>query len=121
MIVTRAMVDQSIVILGLEGMPITTDTVKAAYRKLAKTAHPDVGGSAEQFAAADRARAILELHLAKVGVNSGVAQPMIKNDCPNCKGRGRVTVRRHWTSITITCGRCKGSGDANWDEDIQDS
>jgi DnaJ-class molecular chaperone len=114
------MVEESISILGMAGMPLTPETVKAAFRTIAKTAHPDVGGSIEQFAAADRARAILEIHLSRTETK-GIAQPMVRNDCPNWKGKGRVVVRRHFANLTITCGRCHGTGDADLDIDVQDT
>jgi hypothetical protein len=39
-------------LLGLEaGAPVTVRSVKAAFRRMARTAHPDAGGSAEAFQA----------------------------------------------------------------------
>lgn len=120
MIISKAMVEQAQTVLGLEGLPLTLDSVKVAYRTLAKKHHPDVGGDPQQFAAVDRAKCLLEEWLVKNPIQH-VAEQMLKEDCPNCKGKGRIVIRKHFGQMTITCGRCKGSGDANWDEDLQDT
>jgi hypothetical protein len=36
-------------VLQFTGLPATVDELKARYRQLSKTAHPDAGGSAERF------------------------------------------------------------------------
>src|SRR3954452_8388444 len=41
--------------LGLDRMPSTRDELRRAYRRAAKAAHPDVGGSADAFRAVSEA------------------------------------------------------------------
>lgn len=107
-------------LLGLEGYPLQEGSIKDAYRKLAKLHHPDAGGDPAQFAAIDRAKHLLLEQLKRTEALKP-REVLQKADCPNCKGMGRVVIRRGFGRMTITCGRCKGSGDANWDEDIMDT
>lgn len=46
-------------ILGLDVMPTTTAELKTAYRRAAKTVHPDQGGSDKAFRAVNAAYTIL--------------------------------------------------------------
>jgi DnaJ-class molecular chaperone len=94
------------------------DGIAAAYRRLAKSAHPDAGGDAAEFVALDRAKCIL---LQWLKTKPRKIEVLMKEDCPNCKGKGRVVIRKRFGSMTITCGRCYGTGDANYDMDIQDT
>lgn len=41
--------DMSGNVLGIKGKPRSAEELKAAYRRAARTAHPDTGGSAEKF------------------------------------------------------------------------
>lgn len=116
--VTKQQVEDAQKVLGIDGTPLTREAIKIAYRALAKKHHPDAGGDAAQFAQVDRAKCILELWLDR--------QPKEPRDwrveaCPACDGKGRVVVRKGFAQMTITCGRCKGSGDAQWDADVVDT
>jgi DnaJ-class molecular chaperone len=70
---------------------------RAAYRRLAALAHPDHGGSAEEFRRLnDSYRAVL--------------RDIDHRVCEVCSGTGRVLVTRHLRSTTITCSVCRGAG-----------
>jgi len=63
------------VTLGLS-LPCGIDDVKAAYRRLAKSAHPDVGGKAEDFVLVEGAyRDALNYCLRAPGPPSGFDSP----------------------------------------------
>jgi hypothetical protein len=50
-------------LLGLQGDVISVEAIKQAYRRLAKTHHPDLGGDAAAFQALKAAyRLLLDLH-----------------------------------------------------------
>lgn len=117
MIIKNEDVESAVTLLGITGYPLTAENVNNAYRKLAKEHHPDTGGDMGKFVAVDRAKHILLEHLKR----SKATQPKwTKPDCPNCGGKGRVMLRRGFATMTVTCGRCKGSGDADWDADVVD-
>ncbi|MCL5117032.1 MAG: J domain-containing protein [Firmicutes bacterium] len=40
---------ECLVVLGFDAMPSTVEEVKARFRQLVKTAHPDQGGDSQQF------------------------------------------------------------------------
>ena len=75
--------------------------VRAAYRRLAKAAHPDAAeGSAEAFGALNRA----------YGAAFAYAH---SEPCPRCAGRGSVPqpgAAYGWTPVYMPCGTCVGSG-----------
>ena len=98
----------------------TADNVSAEFKRLAKEHHPDMPtGNAAMFVALDRAKHLLHKHL-ESGPPAG--KPFYKRpDCPNCAGKGRLMFRRGFAQIPITCGRCKGSGDAAWESDNMDN
>lgn len=91
------------------------DVVRDAYRQAAKAAHPDKGGTAEAFAAVDRAKHVL---LAWLGRPQPVSQDHKKKPCDYCGGNGHVyTAGRAPGSAGLrrTCPKCRGSGDADID------
>lgn len=116
--ITAKMAADARALLGLVDVTLTEDTVKQAFREAAKTAHPDAGGDGAAFANIDRAKCILLEFLKR---NPEPAAPYKREDCPNCGGSGRIRIRRGFGVLTIVCGRCKGSGDAQYDVDVQDS
>jgi DnaJ-class molecular chaperone len=119
-IIKREDVLASQALLGIEGIPLDEDSVRCAYRTLAKKHHPDAGGDAAQFAAIDRAKHLLLAQIKRLA--TAQPQPVLqKEDCANCGGRGRVVIRKGFATMTITCNRCKGSGDMAWDEDTYDT
>jgi DnaJ-class molecular chaperone len=115
--VNRKMAEQAAETLGLAN-GYGKDDVVAAYRNLAKECHPDKGGDIAKFTEIDRAKCILLKWLETPASQEVV---FVKPDCPNCKGIGRIKIRKGFGILTITCGRCQGSGDADWDADVQDT
>jgi DnaJ-class molecular chaperone len=71
--------------------------IRRAYWELAKTAHPDAGGTPEAFNALQEAnRAALAL---------AAATP-----CPTCKGRGVIHTQRGFSVLVTPCLPCSGIG-----------
>lgn len=101
----------------LEGL--TPDIVKEAYRAVAKKTHPDKGGDAVAFANADRAK-----HLLLQWLKQAVAKAAPKVEaghfgkkCGMCNGEGRRRINRGFHSMTMVCGTCHGTGDAQFEPD----
>lgn len=51
-----AAVPECFKVLGFERVPESSDEINARYKRLAPAAHPDTGGSAEQFRILTEAR-----------------------------------------------------------------
>lgn len=118
MIVTEQMAREAAGDLGLT-LHDTLDetTVSMAYRALAKTVHPDVGGSAEAFAAVDRAKHVL-MEWLKRKATTTIARAHGKRPCTHCEGRGYIVLtsgRPGSMGLRRQCQRCHGSGDADYD------
>lgn len=94
---------------------LTMDHVKAIYRDLVKLHHPDKGGDMKRFVEIDRAKCVLELWFKRQPPEDTTFK---LEKCAICNGIGRVTIRRGFASMTIVCGRCRGSGDAQYEADI---
>jgi hypothetical protein len=90
------------------------DWANTAY----KAHHPDYGGDAAKFIEADRAKHILYEWLQR---KPKVSRPYIRVDCTNCDGKGYIYLRKGFGRMRIMCGRCKGSGDAQWDADVAET
>jgi DnaJ-class molecular chaperone len=83
-------------LLGLE--PTASPAhVRLAFLQKAKTAHPDAGGTAEEFAALRRAEREA-LALAR------------ETPCEECEGTGTVEIRRGFSAMSMRCGICGGTG-----------
>lgn len=115
MIVTRKMAEEACKVLGwgVETLnaEMTSEGVGAQYRQAAKAAHPDAGGSAEAFAAVDRAKHVL---LAWLKRQSGPMAELPHGDtqqCYTCEGRGYLVNRRGWKVLHVQCHGCGGSGE----------
>lgn len=83
-------------VLGLapEASP---DEVHAAFRRLARERHPDVGGSKDAFD---------ELRIARdVALADAYSLP-----CGECGGRGKVNVSNGFHTVTRVCASCSGRG-----------
>jgi hypothetical protein len=100
-------------IVPLEGRNLTEIT--GAYRAAVKYTHPDRGGKMVDFVAVDRAKHLLAKWLER---KPAADTTFRKVNCAPCGGRGRVTIRRGFASMTIVCGRCRGSGDAQYEPDV---
>jgi len=84
-------------VLGLEHLEASPSRIKARYRELAKSAHPDApGGSAEAMAALSDA------------FRQALAQA-IDAKCFACAGTGKTTVAAGFSSVTLTCKTCHGA------------
>ena len=76
----------------------TPDEVKAAWRSLAATHHPDRGGQAAEFSRLRQA------------YQAALAEAEAPKPCSQCGGKGRVQQVYAWSSIELQCSRCLGSG-----------
>jgi DnaJ-class molecular chaperone len=95
-------------LLGFEpGATIREEDIVAAYKAKAKTAHPDMGGSDEEFRT---------LTLAYNTLREAVKRPAplgkrIHSRCSTCNGSGIVDTRRaSWRTLKVRCPQCKGTG-----------
>ena len=75
-------------VLGIQP-GVSADEIKAAYRRACMRAHPDRGGSEEQFRAIQKAYEDLQ-----------------KGPCPDCGGKGYVTTHRGFFKDVSRCPRC---------------
>lgn len=71
--------------------------VKAQYRTLGFQAHPDRGGSAEEF------------HLLKQAYDRVLAEQQ-REKCPVCKGVGKTTQTKGFTTLAVACPACGETG-----------
>lgn len=97
---------------SLEGL--TTELVLAAYRAKAKDAHPDAGGSAEAFAAVDRAKYVLLSWLERQARDGAGAVPHGGvTKCQRCDGKGYVELltRSFGGRLRKQCPGCHGNGE----------
>lgn len=117
MIVTDKMAEEAWALLrekaGLREdaeLPYAAPSVQVAFKAAAKNTHPDKGGTAEQFAAVDRAKCILLVWLEKrekrppVTTGAGTV-------CTQCGGKGFVLSQRAWRAMRVQCPTCRGTGD----------
>jgi DnaJ-class molecular chaperone len=72
--------------------------VRVRYRELSRTAHPDAGGDAAEFAELTAQR---DAALARIA----------RAPCPACNGSGQeVIARRGPKVVTRLCPECRGAG-----------
>ena len=84
-------------ILGLEPTA-TAEEVKFSYRLLAAEAHPDKGGSAQEFT---------RLNLAYKQALAIAEAPVV---CTRCNGLGRIRHMVNWSYADYECHDCGGTG-----------
>ena len=95
---------------------LTEVVVAGAYRAMARAAHPDAGGSAEQFTIVNNAKTALGHWLA--GRAAAAAPDITAGLCERCGGTGWLRMRAGFSSgFRQQCPKCRGSGDANFDHD----
>lgn len=82
--------------LGLEP-GVTPAEVQAAYKRLAFRAHPDHGGSPEQFEELNQA--------AKAARDYALSEL-----CHRCHGSCRISTSRGFHTVWQTCQTCGGTG-----------
>ena len=82
------------------GLPVgaSVDAIKARWRTLAKTHHPDHGGSADAF------------HRYRSAYNAALAEAAKPKTCIPCRGSGRVTRQVGVNTLVMRCDACKGTG-----------
>lgn len=119
MTVTRAKALEAASVLRIQLDDATEAMVKTAFRSMALTAHPDQGGSVEAYARVDWAKEVLNRWL-KAQATVTDTPGLTPDKCKPCGGRGSVVIRRGFGTLTITCGLCRGSGDATYDHDRSD-
>lgn len=78
----------------------TPDEVKAKWKKLCMTHHPDRGGNQVKF------------HELKQAYEVAYAQACEPKLCPQCAGVGKVKRSHGFNSIDVFCELCGGSGHA---------
>lgn len=81
-------ITQAFKILGIPEES-TKEQIRRRYLTLARSAHPDAGGSMEEFTKINKA-----YEVAKTRV------------CPNCKGQGFTLKQVGFSSKRITCAEC---------------
>lgn len=103
--------------LGLDESA-TEEDVKAKYRELAHAAHPDKGGSVDQFHALKQARdqAIKEVKFGQTMANARLQLNALREaargtPCPRCDGEG-YSMRRMvgFREMKTVCKLCHGKG-----------
>lgn len=111
MIVSLAKAQEAAKILDLQLEELTEQKLREAYRAKSKTAHPDVGGDAEQFA-----RLSWSVHCLSHWLTTRptpMPEPEVeKGNCPSCGGTGRVAMPRRGFAapLTMACDICRGLG-----------
>jgi DnaJ-class molecular chaperone len=88
----------------------TVDTINDWYKRAARRTHPDIGGSAEEFAAVDRAKHVLLKWLERQAAappppHGGVSE------CPRCHGERHVYLWKGVRKLRVQCPTCKGNGE----------
>lgn len=99
------------------------EAVKSAYKAAARKAHPDAGGSVEEFAAVDRAKHVLLKWLERQTREEAPA-PSASESCPDCKGKGFVEQRTQQgfkiSTLRVQCRKCRGTGELGVEHDKGD-
>lgn len=112
MLVTRNLAEQASKELLIHALflddKLTLQVVKEAYRSRCRETHPDMGGTAEAFAAVDRAKHILLKWLERDPEPKVAGAGQV---CDRCDGRGYIESRRAWRSMKMQCPKCRGTGD----------
>lgn len=119
MIVTRVKAEEAIGVLGwgAEALDaLSAESFKSMYREAARKAHPDAeGGSAEAFARVDWAKHVLQAWMARQPIDR--PKGLAAADCARCAGKGRIKMHKGFTSYTVRCPTCHGTGDGGYDHD----
>lgn len=97
----------------------TAADVNAAYRVKARDAHPDAGGSAEQFVQLDRAKHILLGWLKRRKVTTAKATAHAAK-CKRCDGTGITSSHKGFRTMRMQCGACRGTGEQDYEHDKGD-
>ncbi len=76
----------------------TPAEVKARWRALCRTHHPDMGGDGAVF------------HQLRQAYERAYEVASAPKPCQACAGTGKRTVARGFTSVQLPCGDCLGDG-----------
>lgn len=76
----------------------TAEQVKARWRELASTHHPDKGGDAEQF------------HKYRLAYHAALARAEAPKVCMTCWGKKRIQRVHGFNTLMVVCPDCHGSG-----------
>ena len=87
----------SFALLGLADTA-TPEEVKARWRELASTHHPDRGGDAAEF------------NRYRQAYNEALAEASAPKPCETCGGSGKVMAGRGFSAIKVVCPTCQGDG-----------
>lgn len=124
MIVSRKMAEEAWELLlevagmeSVESVPYEQDELLRVFKWAAKASHPDVGGSAEAFAAVDRAKHVLLAWLRRSRDEATSVPHGTTRRCHMCDGKGFVMTARGFSSLRTSCGACRGSGDLDTEHD----
>lgn len=91
--------------------PLDKERVTIMYRLAARHLHPDRGGSAEAFAAVDRAKHVLLHWLARAEAQEDKPHGGVSK-CPRCDGRGYMELRNGFKApLRKQCPTCNGNGE----------
>lgn len=87
----------------------TLATIKMRYRDLARSKHPDLGGSDVEFAAITEAGSALTDIVRRLAYDAKLRMTM--DPCPKCEGRGDQTIQISFTRVEHRrCSVCGGKG-----------
>lgn len=94
------------------------DAVRARYKELAKKAHPDMGGTAEEFQRLGELRdqALKEAKFGQTLANRRSALHALREaargtKCPRCDGTGtKMTFQSGFRQGRLVCTMCRGTG-----------
>lgn len=121
MIVSHKMAAEAAATLGGLDLDTLSEPVLAkVFRDLAKSLHPDKGGDAAAFVAADRAKCVLQKWLERRAPEEPADPAISSHTCPMCLGTGRRTLRRGFRSMTMICGTCRGHGELVATEKVEE-
>ena len=100
---------EALALLSLPSWPVPhEDEVRRAYKLLAASVHPDVGGTPEAFARAHEAYTVALGAVA--GELDAVHMDLRAPRCALCAGRGYTSLTHGARELRIVCGLCGGSG-----------
>lgn len=85
------------------------EQLKSNWQRLARSAHPDKGGSAERFAALSQAYACLSDRELRRKYDAAI--DLLTEPCANCQGLGETRKQKGFVGcVTTLCETCGGSG-----------
>lgn len=116
--INRSKAEAALAVLAIARTPdnVLEHEVSGAFRAMAPGAHPDHGGTPEALQALTDARAHLLEWIKQRGAE---AVPGPTDKCGTCEGTGNIKVRRGFAApMRRTCPSCRGTGDANYEHDL---